>query len=234
MSDLRPRPNCHRAEDLVTYIYNEASAADAADFRSHLNQCDACRTEFALFNQVHESIVLWRNEALSGSRTAVAAATANAHTVRQADSAFDGQTLSAAAAVRQFFSVAPLWLRGATAFAGVLFCALIVFTWSRGWPSSPAVANKSELKVFTKAEFDSEVARQVRNEKEKLAQSTPAPNDERTVQSSPRGEVAVIRRRPKPRTKGLTLEERQQLAADLRLVPADDEELPFEDEEPDR
>ena len=67
MQDLNRRPVCHRAEDLVTYLYGEASESDARDFRAHLQQCDACRGEFAAFGQMHESIVVWRNEALGAS-----------------------------------------------------------------------------------------------------------------------------------------------------------------------
>ena len=67
MEIINERPVCHRAEDLVTYLYGEANTADAQDFAAHLQQCDACRAEFAVFNQVHDSIVLWRNEALGAA-----------------------------------------------------------------------------------------------------------------------------------------------------------------------
>ena len=32
------RPICHRAEDLVAYLYNEASETDAQDFADHAEQ----------------------------------------------------------------------------------------------------------------------------------------------------------------------------------------------------
>src|SRR5712671_3600655 len=64
MPNINERPVCHRAEDLVTYLYGEASEADARDFAAHLQQCDACRSEFGVFQQVHDSILTWRNEAL--------------------------------------------------------------------------------------------------------------------------------------------------------------------------
>ena len=67
MHEVKQRPACHRAEDLVTYLYGEASEADALDFSKHLEQCDACRSEFGVFNQVHESILTWRNEALGAA-----------------------------------------------------------------------------------------------------------------------------------------------------------------------
>src|SRR5918994_7879138 len=64
MQNINQRPLCHRAEDLGTYLYGEATAEDARDFSAHMQQCDACRAEFTVFNQVHDSIVTWRNEAI--------------------------------------------------------------------------------------------------------------------------------------------------------------------------
>src|SRR5438105_908125 len=64
MEKINERPVCHRAEDLVTYLYGEATAEEARDFATHMQQCDACRVEFNLFNEVHESIVAWRSEVL--------------------------------------------------------------------------------------------------------------------------------------------------------------------------
>src|SRR4030095_2124597 len=108
-------------EDLVTYLYGEGSEADALDFSRHLQQCDACRGEFQGFNQVHDSIQLWRNEALGASinlsEVATEPATASRQFVRP-------RKLSAMAALREFFSVSPLWLRGATVFAALLLCVL--------------------------------------------------------------------------------------------------------------
>ena len=67
MQNINERPVCHRAEDLVTYLYDEATAEEARDFSAHMHQCDACRAEFTVFHQVHDSIVTWRNEAIGAS-----------------------------------------------------------------------------------------------------------------------------------------------------------------------
>src|SRR5260370_35404157 len=67
MRTMNERPICHRSEDLVTYLYHEASAAEAQDFASHVETWDACRAELAVFSQVHESILLGRNEALGSA-----------------------------------------------------------------------------------------------------------------------------------------------------------------------
>jgi len=227
MQDLNGRPVCHRAEDLVTYLYGEAGESDARDFRAHLQQCDACRSEFAVFDQMHESILVWRNEALGTSFTpaavvepSVAAATQFTRPERR---------LSAVAALREFFSVSPLWLRGATAFAGLLLCALLIFAVSRSWQKASPVTNETAEARFTRADLDRAVAEaKVQLAKELQAKNEQKPNEPLNQAPKPPVAVATSRRSKLPRVKALTQQESEQLAADLRLVPGvDDEELPF-------
>ncbi len=232
MQDVNQRPICHRAEDLVTYLYGEANAADAADFRNHLEHCDACHSEFAVFNQVHESNVLWRNEALGASFNPAAAAAES--TINSTQFEKHERKLSALAALREFFTVSPLWLRGVTAFAALLLCALVLFAVLRTSqrPVPVPVAKSGEEKIFTKSELDAEVARQVKMQTEKSQQQALSSQVNPAVagaHNKQRAEVATIRIPSKSRVKGLTREERQQLAADLRLIPgAEEEEALFE------
>jgi hypothetical protein len=229
MRNMNERPVCHRAEELVTYLYGEASEADARDFGNHLQQCDACRSEFAVFNQVHESIVLWRNEALGASFNPAAVAAPPAVDANQFLP--HKRRLSALAALREFFTVSPLWLRGATAMAGLLLCALILFAVFRPRQPAPIVTTSGEEKVFSKSELNAEVARQVKMETERIQKQTSAQSSNPSTtapRTERRNEVAGVRTPSKPRVKGLTRQEREQLAADLRLIPgADDDELPF-------
>ena len=226
MQDVNGRPVCHRAEDLVTYLYGEASESDARDFRAHLQECEACRSEFAVFDQMHESILVWRNEALGAAFTP--AAVVAEPSVAATQFTRPERRLSAVAALREFFSVSPLWLRGATAFAGLLLCALLVFAVSRSWQKPNPVATENGEARFTKADLDRAVAEaktQVAREQRTTVQK---PNDTVDQAPAPRVAVAPSRRINRPRVKGLTQQEREQLAADLRLVPgADDEEMPF-------
>ena len=233
MQNINERPVCHRAEDLVTYLYDEATAEEARDFSAHMQQCDACRAEFTVFHQVHDSIVTWRNEAI-GATLPVSAGATNPVVVMGAF-VHPERKLSARAALREFFSVSPLWLRGATAFAGLLLCALIVFAVSRTW-QQPVMTARDDDKKYTEAQFQEAVRKQVeqiaKSSEEKREQMITPTNDD--VQ--PQTQFATRRSRPKtqPANK-LTSEEREQLAADLGLIPRREEELPFvlpEGEEP--
>jgi len=234
MKEINERPVCHRAEDLVTYLYDEANEAEARDFANHAEACDACRAELAVFKQVHESISLWRNEALGAAfNTAVLPAPAvtgpiSIQTVRPE------RRLSALGALRKFFSVSPLWLRAATAFAALMFCVLAVLAISRSWNKPPPLANNQPKNdAYSKEQFDTAVANEVKRRMGELKSKNPSASSNSTITTdksndkSRQSQVAGNRSQPRVHPRGLSRQERVQLAADLRLIPRDEDELPF-------
>lgn len=190
-------PVCERTSDLMAFLYKETNERETREFELHLQQCSNCREELASFGVVRESIAAWRDEALAGFLSTPL---------------FPRK--SALAALRQFFDWSPLWLKGAAAFAVVTFCVLagLVFVTFR---TEPIEANA----VYTQQDVDRLVA-------EALAKQ------EKTTIEKNSGTVAAVdpapERKPAPtRTarnrRPLSRAEREQLAADLRLLPADDD-----------
>lgn len=230
MKEKNERPVCHRAEDLVTYLYDEANGAEARDFANHAAACDACRAELNVFRQVHESISLWRNDAL-GSAFSTAATTLPV-TIDTGPARTELRRLSALSALREFFTVSPLWLRCATAFAALLLSVLAILAVSRWWEKPASLANtQPATDVYSKEQFDAAVAKEVKLQLDVLNRST-AGEDSNSTASNPteknrETQLAENRTPTKARPRGLTRQEREQLAADLRLISRDDEELPF-------
>ena len=105
---------------------------------------------------------------------------------------------------------------------------------TRLWQRPPQVAQSGDQKAFSRADVDAAVAQAVKAERENTTQTALTASKEPPViqKPSPRREVAAVSKTVKPHVKALTREERQQLAADLRLIPSDDEELPLTPEEP--
>ena len=101
---------CERATDLMAFLYHEMDERETREFRVHLQQCDHCRNEVGSLAVVRESIEAWRDEALAGF-VSIPVTTK--------------PRKSAIAALRQFFDLSPLWLKGATAFAMVAFFVLV-------------------------------------------------------------------------------------------------------------
>lgn len=123
MMEIDDLPSCARAEDLVTYLYGEADAVAAQNFEAHTQRCASCRSELAQFRQVRSSVGEWREQAL-GSHALETIETSSPVIVEQVGDAIQGRR-SALAAIREFFSLSPVWLRAATAAMGIVFCALI-------------------------------------------------------------------------------------------------------------
>src|SRR4051812_38903272 len=114
MSEIKNRTQCERANDLVSFLYGEANEKEAREFKRHLHECAACESEVASFGQVRESIGAWKNEALG--------LFISAEVIRPV------QKKSAVAALREFFNLSPVWMKGAVAFATLVFCALVFLT----------------------------------------------------------------------------------------------------------
>ena len=205
---MKETPDCERASDLIAFLYNEADERERRDFQLHLNECSTCRDEVASFGVVRESITAWRDEALAGFVSEPVATKA--------------PRKSALAALRQFFDLSPLWLKGATAFAVVAFCVLAVMAFVNMQSKDVQVAATTATSEthYTKADVERLV-------NEALAkQEKPKPPAPLIVEESPKpkksqqpaaGQFAKSRR-------PLSRAEREQLAADLRLLSTSDDE----------
>ncbi len=52
--------NCGKKELLVSYLYNEVSLTERAEFDQHLGNCAACHDEFQAFQGVREELSTWQ------------------------------------------------------------------------------------------------------------------------------------------------------------------------------
>lgn len=202
--------NCERASDLIAFLYNEADERERRDFQLHLSECSTCRDEVTSFGVVRESITAWRDEALAGfvSRPVATKATSK----------------SAIAALRQFFDLSPVWLKGATAFAVVTFCVLAVLAFAKLESNDVQVSSSSTGAVYTQEDVNKIVKEALANQ-ENTKPTVETPRETIVVVQSPKtkksrnsaaGQFAKSRR-------PLSKAEREQLAADLRLLSNDDD-----------
>ena len=217
MKSITIDPTCGRENDLISFLYGEADEPEAPGFEKHLQHCTVCKSEIASFGQLRESIGAWKQDALNGFPS----------TDRR--SRFEvSRKRSALAALREFFDLSPLWLKGGVALATVLFCffAVLALGKLRTIPAPPLNAEKTDA-VYSKQDVE-------RMLKEALAQqavlSAPGPQQTQALLNPPK-----ISRDPRKRVRGgsmqlagnrrpLSRSEREQLAADLRLITPDDEE----------
>lgn len=205
---MKQTPDCERASDLIAFLYNEADERERRDFQLHLNACSTCREEVASFGVVRESIVEWRDEVLAGFVSQPVATKANRK--------------SALAALRQFFDLSPLWLKGATAFAVVAFCVLAGIAFVKLQNNNIQVPASPTGVVYTQDDVNRIVKEALAQQKNPVVDSqqtvaiVESPKPKKSRQST--ASQAASSRRP------LSKAEREQLAADLRLLSSDDDE----------
>ena len=215
---MNDNATCTRADDLISLLYGEASDSEAAEFRVHMQTCAPCQAEMRAFGDVRESIGTWKVEALS------AAFAPEVYVPAQTPKA-----KSAIAACREFFDLSPLWLKGATAFATLLFCLFAVLAFGKFQSTPTTVVNNKSDAIYTEQQKDEIVKKALDDQKaEFLAQSVPALGRVKTETINPitpmrktayRSNTSTIARGQRP----LTRSEREQLAADLRLLQRDDD-----------
>ena len=212
MNERQNSPTCERAPDLIAFLYGEADEREARDFQLHLQQCSDCREEVESLGVVRQSITAWRDEALGGFvSTSVTP---------------PPKTKSALAALRQFFDLSPRWLKGATAFAAVTFCMLVGLVLFRSNENQVSSTNVKPGAVYTEQDVNRIV-------KEALAQQT---RIQPPVETPSPENAAVKSPKPKPKSsrpssltqfarsqRPLSKAEREQLAAELRLLSTGDD-----------
>ena len=202
MKDEVHNLSCSREADLVSFLYNEMSDAEKSDFQRHLHGCGECSAQFASFSDVRSGIATWKNETIVQHVPAMNAAQ------------FAGERApSALAALREFFTLSPVWLKGAVAVASLLFCLLAGFAVLRLRDTAPP---NVAINQPTKSPVNVETPQPNRTTPEEsldiadAGTSIPSP----TTATSPRRQQVAAKQGAKP----LSRVERQELAADLRLI----------------
>ncbi|MCA1632638.1 MAG: zf-HC2 domain-containing protein [Acidobacteria bacterium] len=119
---------CDRAPELIAYLYGEAAPAEAQTFRRHLDGCAICLDELAAFGGVRETVGEWRSDAVS---VPPALDLLEAYAFAEPAPRPPVRERSALAALREFFSLSPLWLKAGACAATLAVCALAALTLTR-------------------------------------------------------------------------------------------------------
>lgn len=231
--------NCGRENDLIDFLYGELNESEARNFQRHMQECAACSNELSAFKNVRESVIKWRTESLDGLMSP--ATISDTRAISSIN--LRGDKPSARAALQQFFSLSPLWMKGAVAFASVLFCLLAGLAIVRWRATEPApLANNSKEPTYSEQQMNAIVSQRVQDELQRVKSSPPAEQTS-TVTVENRRQSGADRKVVKRNTemtsntssqkarRPLSKTERQQLAADLRLITANnDSELDLLDD----
>ena len=215
-------PSCGHENDLVSFLYGELSDSEKKSFESHMQACHLCQLQTGEFNSIRASVAAWRHESLG--RAAV--------TVPETSRLANQPRSSALAALRAFFELSPFWMKAAFGFAAILFCILSGLAVARLRNAPPVTAINDSSQAYSQQELNALVEKRVQDElaRRKVAEkpttassqtSAAVKNETARPRSrsllSQSNEVAANARYEKAR-RPLSKSEREQLAADLRLV----------------
>jgi hypothetical protein len=231
-------PSCSFSDDLLSYLYEEISPAQSRSFETHLESCVTCRREFSEFTSVRDAVGLWRDEilAVAPSSRLTAAVPAPPFPMELASKR------SAGAAFKEFFSLSPLWLRYATAFAAFAIFALFLFSiWRVSNPNRVIVREiaKSTPSPVEEIQSTSDTQNVPLQRVDRIAK--PDSRDDKSIVSvsreTPKNHSAVIRRHSSPGVQRprqqynaneyaiLNAARKRQILSDLGLVSSGEEEM---------
>jgi hypothetical protein len=208
-------PGCGRENDLIAFLYDELEPVERMSFGRHVQECLSCSAETAEFTNIRESVVAWRNEALAG----VTSPAVRPVRVKAGPNALT--------ALREFFNLSPLWLKGAVVFASVLFCLFAVLAAAQFRDAqTPSVAENPNIKKYSDQELKAIVDQHVQQELQRIKNSSETPQAPPVVafdhgthgKRTDHGNEFISARSPQKARRPLSKNESQQLAADLRLI----------------
>jgi hypothetical protein len=209
------KKQCERGNDLISFLYGEVDEREARDFEGHLKFCRECQSELASFGSVRHSIGMWKEEALGGFVSPQVV--------------MPTRQKSALAALREFFDLSPLWLKGAVGFAAVLLCVMVIaLVMSKQNVQPTAGVERNTEAKYTEQELRESVEKALKEQQQKLAASAIAAGT-KEVETPDQKTIKVKVNRPVNRAtqwvrRSLSKSEREQLAADLRLLSTSDED----------
>jgi hypothetical protein len=211
MNDTLNNSTCDRTEDLISFLYGES---DTSDFKQHLQACVNCQNEFASLGGVRESIALWKAEALSAPHLE-----ATSDPVRRR---------SAFAALREFFALSPVWMKGAVGFAAAVFCLMAFLLINRTNQAPPTTITTTNGAKYTEQQMKDAVVKALEDQARTFAATTAANNhpELKPIQAPVKNRQVVPANKAAQWAmhKPLSRAERQQLASDLRLLSPREEE----------
>jgi hypothetical protein len=216
MEDKTGNLICERSDDLISFLYQELDEREGRSFEQHLADCASCSLELSSFSKIRNGVVAWREQSLGiiNHRSSLAFGFA--------------EKPSALAAIRQFFALSPLWLKGSVAFGALLLFAAIAFL-VVSLKAKPVAPLAMSAKVYSEAELRAKVEEGIQARLTELN-----PQDDVVKEEFTRTPLLVQQSKPKVKSVGvnvktrrapLTESEREQLAADLRLISPTEDDL---------
>ncbi len=140
---------CDRKEELVAYLYGEATAAEKKSFEQHLNDCNECGEELKAFGRVRNDLSAW--QVGFAPRTELV---------------FQRSKMEV---LRELVGLFPVWARGlamAGAAAVIFLTAMSVYNLKSGTTTASGLSEQQVQAMVSKAVADERAKIQQQNQAE--------------------------------------------------------------------
>jgi hypothetical protein len=181
ISNNHKNEGCGYAEELVSYLYGEAGAAESAVFEVHLEKCVACADELEAFSGARFSIGDWKAKEFDSLATPVIEIPYEkpARTI-ETESASGGWLNG----LRGLFSLTPGWSLATASLAILAICVgIVLFALNARKGNDVAESNKNKKSITTPtAEKSPEQANVIKKENNAPEKQINPVNEQETAQ----------------------------------------------------
>lgn len=148
---INSQQDCDRKEDLVTYLYDEASAAERISFEQHLSECEPCGAELKTFGRVRDQLSTWQVGLAPRTELVLPRGKMDV--------------------LRELISLFPVWARG-LALSGIAAAAvlLVLAFWDRNATGGVKPGPDSQNVAMSQQQIESLVKNAVAEERAKIEQ----------------------------------------------------------------
>jgi hypothetical protein len=214
---------CDRTEELISYLYGEMDRLSANSFEDHIKGCACCSEEIGSLQSAREAI----SYSISDARNSFVPQPLTFD--RRIEKRPGSDWRLALAAAKDYFALAPVWLRAATVAPVLCLIALSMLLLLRTDRQLDTAQNEaktssvqSEERRFTESEVETLIAERERIVRESLSPLAIEPQQ----QTADNTEMSIDNARTEERRIKLPRLVTKRRGADYAIVSADDEEVP--------
>ncbi|HEY0426539.1 MAG TPA: zf-HC2 domain-containing protein [Pyrinomonadaceae bacterium] len=166
---------CRFQEEIVSYLYDEASVPENAAFVAHLTNCASCADELTAFGFVRSSIQEWRTEEICSLDMPALEIPALKTAKIEQKTLISNESNSWLETLKRLFALSPRLAFGSIAFIALAACVGLIFV----------IANFSSNKNIAGKENQASEQILASNNNTKIEEKISTPKDEKNYASQP-------------------------------------------------
>jgi anti-sigma factor RsiW len=147
---MNPQVECNRKEELVAYLYDEATVAERASFELHLGECEPCDAELNAFGRVRDEMSTWQVGFAPHTELVLPRGKMEV--------------------LREFISLFPVWARGLAMTGAAAAVVLLALAVNGGNAANENLASSGQQAALSQQQIEALVKNALAEERTKMQQ----------------------------------------------------------------